>query len=106
MPTLNMDALTTGEIRKLNALKRSVGDDLGEEVFIKWLTHRPATENKQQADPVAERIAEALEPLSSDPKIKTGLHGYTVKRARRIGGLEPAAPFVVYKNGERATRAE
>lgn len=103
MPTLNMDALTKGEIRKLNALKKSVGDDLGTEVFIKWLTQRPAP--KPKVDPVAERIAEALEPLARDPKIKTGLHGYTIKRARRLGGLEPAAPFVVFKNGKRATPA-
>ena len=106
MPKLNYDALTKGEIRKLNALKKSVGDELGEEVFLKWLLQRPTRETKPKVDPVAERIAEAISPLADDPKIKTGLHGYTVKRARRLGGLEPAAPFVVYKNGERATPAK
>ena len=105
MPTVDMDALTKGEIRKLNALKRSVGNDLGEEVFLKWLLQRPSKESKPKIDPVAERIAGALEPLASDPRIKTGLHGYTVKRSRRLGGLEPAAPFVVFKNGKRATPA-
>ncbi len=29
-------ALTKGQLRKLTALRRSVGDKLGEEVFLKW----------------------------------------------------------------------
>ena len=29
--------LTKGQVRKLNALRKSVGDDLAEEVFTKWL---------------------------------------------------------------------
>ena len=37
--------LTKGQVRKLNALRKSVGDDLAEEVFAKWLerglSHKP-----------------------------------------------------------------
>ena len=30
-------SLTKGQIRKLNALKKSIGDNLGEQAFSKWL---------------------------------------------------------------------
>ena len=37
--------LTKGLVRKLNALRKSVGDELAEEVFAKWLEreapHKP-----------------------------------------------------------------
>ena len=72
---------------------------------MKWLLQQPAEETKLKIDQVAERIAKALEPLACDPKVKTGLHGYTVKQSRRLGEMEPAAPFVVFKNGKRATPA-
>ena len=101
MPKLNESALTKGELRKLNALKKSVGDDLGEEVFIKWLTQQPAPEPK--ADPVESMIREALAPLVANPKFKPGLHGYTVKRGRR--GAANSDGLLVYRNGARASRA-
>ena len=30
-------SLTKGELRKLNALRKSVGDDIGERTFATWL---------------------------------------------------------------------
>ena len=35
--------LTKGQVRKLNALRKSVGDDLAEEVFAKWLERAAAS---------------------------------------------------------------
>ena len=37
---INESKLTKGQIRKLNALRKSVGDALGEEAFGKWLAHQ------------------------------------------------------------------
>ena len=40
--------LTKGLVRKLNALRKSVGDDLAEEVFAKWLEREAASQAKRQ----------------------------------------------------------
>ena len=37
---INESALTKGQIRKLNALRKSIGDDLAEEAFGKWLARQ------------------------------------------------------------------
>ena len=41
--------LAKGLVRKLNALRKSVGDDLAEEVFEKWLESRPALQAKNRS---------------------------------------------------------
>ena len=55
--------LTTGLVRKLNALRKSVGDELAEEVFAKWLEREAASQAKGNPDPVAVKIAEVLAGL-------------------------------------------
>ena len=87
-------ALTKGLVRKLNALRKSVGDDLAEGVFEKWLERREALPAKGGADPVAVKIAGALAGFENDPKFKLGNHGYMVRRAK---GKE-ASGFIVWKN--------
>ena len=75
--------LTKIQLRKLNALRKSVGSDLGEEVFVKWLA-RQATQ-KAKVDPVAVKIVEALAVLENDPKFRLGNYGYTIRRVRGKG---------------------
>ena len=41
--------LTKGLVRKLNALRKSVGDDLAEEVFARWLEREAALTSQEQA---------------------------------------------------------
>ena len=37
---IDQSTLTKGQIRKLNALRKSVGDDIAEDAFGKWMeTH-------------------------------------------------------------------
>ena len=62
--------LTKGQVRKLNALRKSVGDALGEEVFGKWLAKQTEASAARRADPVAEKIAEALAAFEDDPKFR------------------------------------
>ena len=76
--------LTKGQLRKLTALRKSVGDELGEEVFDKWMA-RQAAAVAPKADPVAARIEEALAGFADDRSFNLGLYGYTVRRARGKG---------------------
>ena len=92
--------LTKGLVRKLNALRKSVGGDLAEEVFSKWLEREATSQAKSKPDPVAMKIVEALAGFENDPKFNLGNHGYTLRRAKGKG----AAGFVAYKN-EKADKA-
>ena len=86
--------LNKGLVRKLNALRKSVGDDLAEEVFAKWLEREATSQAKGKPDPVATKIVETLEGFVNDPKFNLGNHGYTLRRAKGKG----ASGFVAYKN--------
>ena len=86
--------LTKGLLRKLNALRKSVGDDLAEEIFTKWLGRQATSQAKDKPDPVAVKIVEALAGLENDPKFNLGNQGYTLRRAKGKG----ASGFIAYKN--------
>ncbi len=90
--SIDESTLTKGQIRKLNALRKSIGDDLAEDAFSKWLL-RQASE-VPESDPVADRIVEALAGLEGDRKFNLGLYGYTVRRAKGKG----QSGFVAVKN--------
>ena len=87
-------SLSKGQIRKLNALRKSVGVKIGEEAFGKWLKEQAKAVPKVQSDPVAEKILDAVKSLQKDKTVKLGNKGYVVKRARGKG----AKGFVVHKN--------
>lgn len=74
------NSLTKGQHRKLNALRKSIGDDLADDAFGKWLA-RQALEGSQ-SDPVADKIVSALSGLENDRKFNLGLYGYTIRKAR------------------------
>ena len=86
--------LTKGLVRKFNALRKSVGDDLAEEVFAKWLESQATSQAKDKPDPVAMKIVAALTGFENDPKFNLGNHGYTLRRAKGKG----ASGFIAYKN--------
>ncbi len=86
-------SLNKGQIRKLNALRKSVGVKLGEEVFGKWLKEQAKAVPKVQSDPVAEKILNAVKSLEKDKTVKLGNRGYVIKRARGKG----TKGFVVQK---------
>ena len=85
--------LTKGLVRKLTALRKSVGDDLAEEVFARWLEREAALQAKSKPDPVAMKIVEALTEFENDPKFNLGNYGYTLRRAKGRG----APGFIAYK---------
>ena len=85
--------LTKGQVRKLNALCKSVGDALGEEVFGKWMAQQ-ASAAASKPDPVAVKIEEALAGFADDRTFRLGNYGYTIRRARGKG----VSGFAVTKN--------
>ena len=88
---IDESTLTKGQLRKLGALRRYVGDELGEEAFVKWLAQQAAADS---VDPVAEKIEAALAGFADDRSFRLGNYGYTVRRARGKG----RSGFVAAKN--------
>lgn len=93
---IDESGLTKAHARKLNALRKSVGDKLGEEVFSKWLA-RQKNASAARADPVAEKIAEALAGYAGDRNFRLGNYGYTVRRVRGKG----VSGFAAMKNTKK-----
>ena len=86
--------LAKGQIRKLNALRKSVGDDLGLQAFAKWLKRQSPSKMTEKVDPVSKKVEQALSELVKDKNVRLGNLGYTIRRAKGKG----ASGFVVTKN--------
>ena len=84
--SIDESALTKMQLRKLNALRKSVGDDIGKRAFAEWLT-RPATVER---DRNAELIADSLWPLVEQGELAIRTGGYVLKRGRGRIVVEPA----------------
>ena len=82
--TIDQSTLTKGQIRKLNALRKSVGDNIAEDAFGKWMKTQSKTP-KEVRDPVADALVAALANLKDDKNIRLGRKGYVVRRARGKG---------------------
>ena len=89
---IDQSTLTKGRIRKLNALRKSIGDDIAEDAFDKWMVYQSKTP-KEVRDPVADALVNALSHLTSDKSFKLGNKGYIVRRAKGRG----ASGFVAQK---------
>ena len=76
----NEAALTKGELRKLNALKKSVGDQIGEKAFVQWLRNKTKSGTAVPRDRNAEMIADTLGKLVQDSGLKLPRGGYLVTR--------------------------
>ena len=67
---INDGSLTKGQKRKLNALRKSIGDKLGSDAFAKWIKEQAKKAPVEKTDPVAEKLLKALNPLIKDKSIK------------------------------------
>jgi len=92
--TFDEEELSKGQIAKLNTLRKSVGDDLADVVFAKWLKRQKSGRHMDRRDPVADKLAKALSRLTKDTSFRLGNKGYTVRRARGRG----AAGFIAERN--------
>ena len=76
---IDESSLTKGQLRKLNALRKSLGAAIADEAFAKWLVQ--AVE-PPEADEDAERISAVLWELVQDGKLSIRRGGYIVRRGR------------------------
>ena len=76
---IDESTLNKGQVRKLNALRKSVGDKLGEEVFGKWLAQQATAAAAPTPDPVAVKIEEALAGFTGDRAFRLVNYGYMRK---------------------------
>jgi hypothetical protein len=82
--SIDQSTLTKSQIRKLNALRKSIGDDIAEDAFGKWMKTQFKTP-KEVRDPVADALVTALSHLNHDKSFKLGNKGYLVKRSKGKG---------------------
>ena len=83
-------ALTRGQARKLNALRKSVGEEIGERAFAVWLASQEGS--AAQADGNAAAIVETLWPLVQQGTLAIPRGGYLVRRGRGRIIVEAARP--------------
>ena len=92
---INEKTLTKGQLRKLNALRKSLGDKIADKAFAQWMKEQPAKIVTAKSDPVAEKLVNAVAGLAKDKLFNLGRKGYVVKRAKGKG----ARGFVAEKAG-------
>ncbi len=80
MAIINEDSLPKMQLRKLNALRKSVGNDIGERAFTEWLHSQPPP--KPKTDKNVEMIAAALQNLRENEGLRIRTGGYLVKSGR------------------------
>ncbi len=73
--------LNKGQLRKLTALRKSLGKGIADNAFTEWLASVP-TVTTEPADDNAEAIAELLTTPVLDKRIKLPRGGYVVRRGR------------------------
>ena len=79
--SIGESALTKGQRRKLNALRKSVGDEIGEQAFAAWLSSQSASAGAQ-SDENATLIVETLWPLVQQGTLAIPRGGYLLRRGR------------------------
>ena len=84
---IDESSLKRGQLRKLNALRKSLGAAIADEAFAKWLDQAGET---PEVDENAEKISAALWSLIQDGKLLIRRGGYIVRRGRGRVIVEPA----------------
>ena len=77
---IDENSLTKGQRRKLNALRKSVGNEIGEQAFAAWLASQPAA--TATTDVNAALIVDMLWPLVQQGTLAIPRGGYLVRRGR------------------------
>jgi hypothetical protein len=73
--------LTKGQLRKLNALRKSLGDEIANTAFAQWLSTESRNGNAHM-DRNAAAIAQAIEAVVLEGKVRIPRGGYFVRRGR------------------------
>ena len=91
---MNENSITKGQVRKLNALRKSLGNQIADKAFKEWLKQQAKQAPAERADPVVNKLLAALKGLEKDKSINLGRKGYVIKRAK---GRGVKSGFVVEK---------
>ena len=86
MAGFDENQLTKGHLRKLEALRKSLGTDIADEAFAKWIARqsKPVPEDRNAAV-----MAAALMQLIEQGKLSVPRGGYLVRRGRGRVIVEP-----------------
>jgi hypothetical protein len=85
-----MTELTKGEERKLKALQKSIGDDLGQNAFDLWMDQQAKEKAlKNSIDHDAALIESTLYALVQEKRLHIQRGGYLVKQGRGRVIVEP-----------------
>ncbi len=76
---IDESVLTKGQLRKLTALRKSVGPAIADEAFAKWFGQQVEA---PQVDENAQAIADALWGLVRESRLSIRRGGYVVRRGR------------------------
>ena len=90
---MRISKLTKGQVRKLEALRKSLGPKIADPAFSKWMKAQTSSQSGGNVDPVSKQLERSQKSLASK-KINLGTWGYTIKRAMGKG----AKGFVATKN--------
>ena len=80
MDGIDKCGLTKGQLRKLRALRKSVGDEIAQRAFAEWLAQQHAPSEK--ADGNAATIVDTLWPLVQQGTLAIPRGGYLIRRGR------------------------
>ena len=76
---IDESSLTKGQLRKLNALRKSLGPAIADEAFAKWLDQAVQA---PETDEDAGTISAVLWDMVQDGKLSIRRGGYMVRRGR------------------------
>ena len=88
--TFDESQLNKGDVRKLNALRKSLGEEIANKAFSEWLNSQPET-IAEIVDKNAELIADVLVDQINKGKLRIPRGGYLVRRGRGRVIVEQAA---------------
>ncbi len=60
--TIDQSTLTKGQIRKLNALRKSIGDEIAEDAFGKWMMNQSKTPKEVRASVLPFSAGDGVRP--------------------------------------------
>ena len=83
---IDESVLSKGQLRKLNALRRSLGPAIADEAFSRWLEENAVV---PETDENAEVIADALWGMIQEGRVSIRRGGYVVRRGRGRVIVEP-----------------
>ncbi|MDD9992210.1 MAG: hypothetical protein OXP75_10435 [Rhodospirillales bacterium] len=87
---IDESTLTKGQLRKIRALRKSLGDEIADRAFLEWLASQPAA--RAEPDGNATMIVDTLWPMVQQGTLSLPRGGYLIRRGRGRIIVELAKP--------------